>query len=121
MLAPGAQERASRRVSPDRSFAAVLYGSYGSRRARATGWPLALAGTAPGMEGERAVGRERLVLRDRRRCTPDAVRPAGRAGRDRGARGRARDGDRAHRAVARTRRAGLGRAARRTRIHTAAR
>src|SRR5688500_13961765 len=44
---------------------------------------------------ERALGPERLVLCDRRRRPPTAVRPAGRAGRDRGPRGRPRDGNRA--------------------------
>src|SRR6266550_7031109 len=75
--------------------------SVASRRARVATGPLALAGTPSGLEVERTVGPERLVLRDRRRRTPAAVRPAGRAERDRGAHGRARDGDRAHRAVAR--------------------
>src|SRR5439155_287339 len=95
--------------------------SVASRRARVATGPLALAGIPSGLEAERAVGPERLVLRDRRRRTPAAVRPAGRAERDRGARGRARDGDCAHRAVARAGRTAPRGAARCARVHAAAR
>src|SRR2546430_6070946 len=61
--------RAGQRVgiSPDGRFGPIVSDSYDSRRARATGWPLALAGTAAGMAGEPASGRERLVLPQRRR------------------------------------------------------
>src|SRR4029453_2170503 len=89
--------------------------------ARVASRPLALAGTASGLDVERAVGPERLVLRDRRRRTPAAVRPPGPAEGDRLARGRARDGDRAHRAVARAGRTAPRGAARRACVHAAAR
>ena len=95
--------------------------SVASRRARVAPGPVALAGTSSGVEVERAVGPERLLLRDRRRRTPAAVRSAGRAERDLGACDRARDGDRAHCAVAR---AGLTTprgAARRARVYAVAR
>src|SRR6266536_1848338 len=49
---------------------------------------------------DRGVERERVVLRDRRRGEAAALRSAGRAERPCGPRGRPRDGDRAHRAVA---------------------
>src|SRR5439155_18260428 len=93
----------------------------GCRRARVATGPLALAGTPSGLGPERAVGPERLVLRDRRWRTPAAVRPTGRAERDRGARGRARDGDRAHRAVARAGRTAPRGAARGAGLHAVAR
>src|SRR4051812_10355083 len=88
-----------------KAYGAVLAGrsaqrSIASCRARVETGPLALAGIASAMAGHRAVGQERFVLRDRRRRTPAAVRPAGRAERARGARGRTRDCDRADRAVA---------------------
>src|SRR6476661_7654023 len=69
-------------------------------RARVADGPLALAGTPSGVASERAVGPERLVLRDRRRGAVAPLRSAGRAERARGNRGPPRDGDRAHRAVA---------------------
>ena len=58
-------------------------------RARTGAGPLALAGAAPGLGGERALGARGLLVRDRRRRTPAALRPAGPADRDRSARGRA--------------------------------
>ena len=69
--APAVRLRLSRAVAAQRSVA--------SPRARVASRPLALAGTPSGVGDKRAVGQERLVLRDRRRRTPAAVRPAGRA------------------------------------------
>ena len=90
-------------------------------RARTATGSLALAGTASGVAGKRAVGSERLVVRRRRRRDPVALRPDGCAGRDRSARGRTRDRDRAHRAVARAGHAEPRRAAGRACVHPVAR
>src|SRR5579859_6699957 len=81
-------------------------------RARATARTLALAVAAPGLDGGRPLAAGGVVLRARRRGPAAPLRPAGRAGRDPRAHRRPRARDRAHRSVARARRAEPGRAAR---------
>src|SRR6266511_2155192 len=93
----------------------------GSTRARAAPRLVALEGIAPRVGANRAVGPERLLVRDRRRRAAAALRPARCSAGDRAARGRPRDGDRAHRAVARARRTEPGRAPRRAGLHAPAR
>src|SRR5215211_5891328 len=95
--------------------------SVASRRARVGPGPLALAGAPSGVEGDRAVGQERLLLRDRRRRTTAAVRPDRPAARARRARGGARHGGRADGPLARARHAEPRGAARRAGVHAAAR
>jgi hypothetical protein len=82
---------------------------------------MALAGAAPGVAAERAVGSERLVLCGRGRRARAALRPDRDAERDRAARGRARDRGRADLSMARARHAEAGRAPRRARLHAATR
>src|SRR5215211_756247 len=69
-------------------------------------WSLGDAPSGVGAVGRRPrrLGPRRFVLRDRRRRAAAPVRPAGAAGRARGARGQPRDRGRAHQRLARTRR-----------------
>src|SRR5205807_10671444 len=62
--------------------------------ARGSNRRLALGGATPGLERAAVVGAAGLVVRDRRRRARVAVRSARAAGRDREARGGARDRDR---------------------------
>src|SRR6266508_813976 len=104
---------------PERSTSSLA-----CRDARAAEGPLALGGAPSGVE---AVGRRpgrlvprRFLLRDRRRRAATPVRPAGAAGRARGARGQPRDRGRAHQRLARTRRPRPRRAARRAGVRATA-
>src|SRR5436309_5669722 len=60
------------------------------RCARATGWTLALAGAAPGLDAGRALAAGGVVARNRRRRPAAPLRPAVSAGRAPRARGRPR-------------------------------
>src|SRR6266542_2525982 len=104
---------------PERSTSSLA-----CRDARAAEGPLALGGAPSGVEavGRRPgrLGPRRFLLRDRRRRAATPVRPAGAAGRARGARGQPRDRGRAHQRLARTRRPRPRRAARRAGVRATA-